>query len=433
MNDPAILPITAQADEGLLPVSTPPPKSPPWPSPSKMTIIGLARHTLGVVLLLITVFLWTTSQFLASTIFADNTYSKPFLVTYVNSLFFAILLLGPLATIAWGDIGSLFRTLTGRGQRATYETVADDDNQDSCAPEDHFSRNSCAPQQQQQQQQDDSTSTPYAKGADNADKMTFRETAKLGFEFSLLWFAANYFTAACLEYTTVASSTILTSTSSIWTLIFGAIIHVEFFSLRKLIGVIASLAGVILISRSDISGENDKSRGSFPHKTSGQIAIGDILALLSAIIYGIYTTVMKKNIRHESRVNMVWFFGFVGLFNITILLPGFPIFHYTGLESFELPPTKRVLTIVLVNSAISLVSDFCWAYSIILTSPLVTTVGLSLTIPLSLIGQMVLNGQSSSVTYWIGAVIVVSSFLLINHESKAEEGTAHELEDSSSS
>lgn len=68
-----------------------------------------------------------------------------------------------------------------------------------------------------------------------------------------------------------------------------------------------------------------------------------------------------------------------------------------------------------------------------LTSPLVTTVGLSLTIPLSLIGQMVLNGQTSSVTYWIGAVIVVASFLLINHESKAEEKTAHELEDSRSS
>lgn len=121
------------------------------------------------------------------TIFADNTYSKPFLVTYSNSLFFAILLLGPLATIVWSDIGLLFRTLTGRGQRVTYETVAgeaDEDNQGFSTPEDRFSRNSCAPQQQQQ---DDSTSTPSAKGTDNADMMTFRETAKLGFQFSFLW------------------------------------------------------------------------------------------------------------------------------------------------------------------------------------------------------------------------------------------------------
>jgi len=50
------------------------------------------------VLLLATVFLWTASNFLQSTIFADNTYSKPYFVTYVNSAFFIV----PLAPIlAW--------------------------------------------------------------------------------------------------------------------------------------------------------------------------------------------------------------------------------------------------------------------------------------------------------------------------------------------
>ena len=39
--------------------------------------------------------------------------------------------------------------------------------------------------------------------------LTLAETAKLGLEFCLLWFMANYFVAACLEYTTVASSTIV--------------------------------------------------------------------------------------------------------------------------------------------------------------------------------------------------------------------------------
>lgn len=56
----------------------------------------------------------------------------------------------------------------------------------------------------------------------------------------------------------------------------------------------------------------------------------------------------------------------------------------------------------------------------LLTTPLVVTVGLSLTIPLSLIGEMVAYGQFSSVIYWIGAAIVVLSFLFINNESKDE-------------
>ena len=57
----------------------------------------------------------------------------------------------------------------------------------------------------------------------------------------------------------------------------------------------------------------------------------------------------------------------------------------------------------------------------LLTTPLVVTVGLSLTIPLSLVGQMVLQGQYASPLYWVGAAIVVLSFLVVNHEGKAED------------
>jgi solute carrier family 35 protein F5 len=82
------------------------------------------------------------------------------------------------------------------------------------------------------------------------------------------------------------------------------------------------------------------------------------------------------------------------------------------------------LTIVLVNSASSLVSDFCWAYAMLLTSPLIVSVGLSLTIPLSLIGQMILDNQYSSALYWVGAVIMFISFLFINYEEKKDEEEA---------
>lgn len=78
---------------------------------------------------------------------------------------------------------------------------------------------------------------------------------------------------------------------------------------------------------------------------------------------------------------------------------------------------------IQINSVTSLISDLCWAYSMLLTSPLITTVGLSLTIPLSLIGQMIEYAQTSSIAYWIGACIVLLSFVFINHESSHEELT----------
>lgn len=57
----------------------------------------------------------------------------------------------------------------------------------------------------------------------------------------------------------------------------------------------------------------------------------------------------------------------------------------------------------------------------LLTTPLVVTVGLSLTIPLSLIGEMIQYEQYASWIYWVGAGVVFLSFLFVNHESHEEE------------
>lgn len=184
-------------------------------------------------------------------------------------------------------------------------------------------------------------------GDDNADvdaattsdeKLNFRETAILSLEFCMLWFLANYFASACLEYTSVASVTILTSTSSVWTLVFCAMFKVEPFSMRKLVGVMASLVGIVLISTVDLSGESDENRGSFPHKTPGQIAIGDSMAFFSAVVYGMYVTVMKRRVGDENRVDMRLFFGLVGVFNLVLLWPLFFILHWTNIEPVRILP-----------------------------------------------------------------------------------------------
>jgi solute carrier family 35, member F5 len=257
-------------------------------------------------------------------------------------------------------------------------------------------------------------------------QLSLKETAKLSLSFSLLWFCANYFAIACLEYTTVGSATILTSTSSIWTLLVGTFAGVERFTVKKLIGVLASLVGIVLISSIDVYGSDSDDRGTFPHKSAREIAIGDTIAFISAVIYGFYAVVLKKRIGDETRVNMPLFFGFVGAFNIFMMWPGFIILHFTNIERFALPPTGHVLLIILVNSLSSVFSDFCWAFAMLLTSPLIVTVGLSLTIPLSLVGQMILNGMYTGFAYWFGASIVVASFVFINHEESKNDDGSHQ-------
>lgn len=100
------------------------------------------------------------------------------------------------------------------------------------------------------------------------------------------------------------------------------------------------------------SNNNNSSSGSgstFPSKTPGEIALGDAMAAFSAILYGVYTIVLKKQVGDESRVNMQLFFGLVGLFNTVLLWPGFIILHILGIETVGMPDTGRVWTIILVR------------------------------------------------------------------------------------
>ncbi|KAK8017502.1 hypothetical protein PG993_013828 [Apiospora rasikravindrae] len=384
----------------------------------KSGVAKFARRTLGLACLTVTVFLWTASNFLASYIFSDHTYDKPFFVVYINTSIFAISMIpitikyiiqnggfGHAKAVAqqcW-DERSLAPLDGPRGKTQAdeeYDVTAGerllaDDDEPGLEPYDIA--NAPAPPE---------------------DKLTFRQTARLSLEFCMIWFFSNYFASACLEYTSVGSVTILTSTSSVWTLVLCAIMKVESFTVRKLVGVLASLAGIVLISTVDLSGQdNDEDRGNFPHKSQRQIAIGDAMALFSAVVYGLYVTVMKLRVGNEERVSMPLFFGMVGLFNIVFLWPLFIVLHVTGIETFELPPSSKVLIIIILNSVSSFLSDMSWAYAMLLTSPLLVTVGLSLTIPLSLIGEMIQYQQFSSFLYWVGAGIVLLSFLFINHES----------------
>lgn len=277
--------------------------------------------------------------------FADNSYSKPYFVTYINTAFFAFSLLPiGLQRLRKRGLKNFKQEVTeycsGVSRLSGYRGIQKSDDGDV---EDPMVASGT-------RLLDDDHIRGGSELGTETDQLNFGETAWLSLEFCMLWFVANYLVAACLEYTSVASSTILTSTSSIWTLLFGAMFRVEKFSIKKLLGVLASLAGIILISSVDLSGkDNDENRGKFPHKTQSEIALGDAMAFGSAIMYGMYAVVMKKRIGNEDRVNMPLFFGLVGLFNVIFLWPGFIILHFTSVEEFALPPSGNIWTIVLVS------------------------------------------------------------------------------------
>ena len=280
--------------------------------------------------------------------FADNSYSKPYFVTYLNTACFTFFLCIPVVQTRFHQVFVAIVHTMGfdvKGSRATTELQCSQsllaDRQRACSSG-NLGTGDLAPS---------ALDSPFSGRAElkPADRLTSRETLHLSFKFCLLWFAANYSIAAGLEYTSVASSTILVSTSSAWTLIIGSSLGVESFSLRKLFGVLISLLGVSLVSEIDLSGESDNNRGTFPHKSAAEIAVGDILSLGSAVLYGIYSVLIKRQIQNESRINMLLFFGYVGAINTVLLWPGLILLHVFDIESFELPPSSRIWSIIIVR------------------------------------------------------------------------------------
>jgi solute carrier family 35 protein F5 len=72
---------------------------------------------------------------------------------------------------------------------------------------------------------------------------------------------------------------------------------------------------------------------------------------------------------------------------------------------------------------ITLSSDYIYVLSMLKTTPLVVTVGLSLTIPLAVFGDLIL-GKSSRGQVIFGAALVLISFVVVGTENARLQETA---------
>ncbi|KAI5810989.1 putative integral membrane protein [Peziza echinospora] len=378
------------------------------------------RHTLGVALLMMVVVLWVTSNFITSALFSDDTYSKPFFVAYVGSGVFCVYL------IPWVLKGGVKELVVGyrNGERPWKAWDF----------KEGYTRVSGGVYEEVEEEGGDGGEGQVGGVVGQGEKLGLYDTIRLSVEFSILWFLANYLSSVCYVYTNVASGTILGSTSSVWTLLFCAIFRVERFSWLKALSVATSLLGVLLISKVDVAAPIPLPPTSPPSPSSttpsdlpplarsaAEILLGNLFALLGAVFYGIYVTLLKVRVGDESRLDVHLLFGFSGLIIVLTSWPVLILFHVTGLEVFELPAASTVWVMLGINFAINVVSDFSWAYAMLLTTPLLATMGLSMSIPLALLGQMLVLGRFAGWAYWGGAGLVFVAFLVVAGEERRDE------------
>eukprot|EP00963_Diacronema_lutheri_P002894 scaffold227_cov394-Pavlova_lutheri.AAC.2 len=258
---------------------------------------------------------------------------------------------------------------------------------------------------------------PLQAAAKKSAEVTEREIARAALKISPLWFIAEWTFNASLMSTSIGSNTILSSSSNMFTFLLAVLLIGEAFTVTKLASISTVIVGIIAVSVAD----------SGPTRADGgNSMVGDALCLLSALCYGLFTVVLRKELGNDERVSMTFFFGCVGLFNLTFFLPVVLVYSLYHPEFFYI--TSSDFGLCLIKGLFdNVLSDYLWARAVLLLGPTLATVGLSLEVPMAIVAEFVVGHApwaghfGRTVLTFLGGALVLGGFFGLQREELVDE------------
>lgn len=340
------------------------------------------KWVLGVIYIVLVAAIWIASSYVVQSVVDEGI--SPFLITYICNSLFVIYI--PLV-----EVSRVFEDYTGKLCFSAHKIDASLpklanlehillEKSDLDEPTSSLHPHVYGHEQQKKTllkegeiNEEDLYSQLDAKG-----RWTRSRVAKVSLMICPFWFLAQLTFNLSLKYTSVTSNTILSTSSSLFTFLLSLAFLGENFSWVRLIGVLLCMGGTIIISLGDsetgLSGINSNP------------VLGDILALFSALLYGVYISLIRKKLPDDEksgRVSMAQFLGFLGFFNLVIFLPVMLVLHFTKMESFTMLSLKQFGLIVGKGLLDNVLSDYLWAKAVILTTTTVATAGLTIQVPMA--------------------------------------------------
>jgi len=224
------------------------------------------RYMLGLCCCALVTIIWVSASFIVQGLF-DEGWEQPIVISYCSTSVFAMYL--PIFYLL-----KYIRSESNKKNKdgAQYQTLQEDTTADGSillqSPHDEVT-----------------VDLPTAKTIYLTPPVrSFREHFKMSLYFAPLWFIMNMAFNWALTATTVTSTTVLSSTSGLFVVLFSVVLLNKPFLPLHAIGALLTLLGAALISFFNRPVDDD-----------GKHSLrGDMVAVLSALLYALYSVSLEK-------------------------------------------------------------------------------------------------------------------------------------------